>query len=901
MSKKAPQKFISKLLTYVDVGRDEEGFEENFELYKAENGWEGKGSGSKYFLKYPYGVDDIRVSNLRSETFESWLAVNSLDENLSKSKMNNIIFDLEKIAKYYDSSIPARKLFTRVGYDLDENGCEKIYLCMHNSNREVIEIDLQGWRIIADSQANVLFEDNGFMMPLFTPKHGGTIDEIRNFINVNDEDFRLVIGWLLVALTPNPNIDCPILWLNAPKGTGKTTATKFLKRLIDPDFGGTISPVDTLRDFAASVSSRYIVGIDNVSKITPKMIDVYCRAVTGDTLSVRKMFTDNTVNNVNMRCHLMINGMNYAPPRSDLQDRCFQITLRSLNENSRKSNDELENCFKEREPYILGALLDAVSAGLRNKTYIPQVGVNVRMLDACQLIMRVANTNTLPFSEEEFCQVLSKKKEEAEAADKSQLYENTVLSLIYDMAQEKFQDNRDADEVVVWDDSTGKLLKELQKRASVLEHEGSKGISKDIPSSPQKLGKELSNGEALLKDECIYIDRRDRTRDHRKTKIIYNPSEKSTVPQTPPQAPQSQNEVSADEVISENIKKKGNDSIMNANNNNNAKTLPAPKEVIQNGQEHASIFSVVRPSPESGQQEKEDIQVSGLQNLPATTNATSNATGIKSIAPNSGQPLYTPLTGLTVDQMMHMVLSNVFVPPEIRYNTIIWDHWEDVFSKALYHWKVIRGHPSSVKLTGHVRENSKKHRVVPLCIICSQVKKKRKDLFKVRYFTFGNLIFNHFQKDYYESMYEAITDCESYLKTSRDDRFFPPSWSYKKHMLSLDWNDAIYNKADLMNNYCMLELQKLGVDNKIIQYLIEKESMALIQTANEILTQDIEPNAEELGGLNNEDYPYVDMLSRQEILELHNERSILGTRSMRENKLNALLLKMNKNLDDLFN
>lgn len=80
---------------------------------------------------------------------------------------------------------------------------------------------------------------------------------------------------------------------------------------------------------------------------------------------------------------------------------------------------------------------------------------------------------------------------------------------------------------------------------------------------------------------------------------------------------------------------------------------------------------MVSPSPESVQHEKEDIQVSGLQYLPAATNATSNATGIKSIVPNSGQPLYTPLTGLTVDQMMHMVLSNVFVPPEVRYNTII--------------------------------------------------------------------------------------------------------------------------------------------------------------------------------------------------------------------------------------
>lgn len=178
------------------------------------------------------------------------------------------------------------------------------------------------------------------------------------------------------------------------------------------------------------------------------------------------------------------------------------------------------------------------------------------MLDACQFIMRAANADTLPFSEDEFRQVLSKKKEEAEAAEKSQLYDNTVLSLIYeiyDMTQEKYQANPDADEVVVWDDSTVKLLKELQKRALVLEHADSKGMSKDIPSSPQKLGRELTKGEAFLKDEGIYIDRRDRKTDHRKTKIIYNPSEKSAVPQTL----QSQNEfpAPADEVISENIEK----------------------------------------------------------------------------------------------------------------------------------------------------------------------------------------------------------------------------------------------------------------------------------------------------------------------------------------------------------
>ena len=346
-------------------------------------------------------------------------------------------------------------------------------------------------------------------------------------------------------------------------------------------------------------------------------------------------------------------------------------------------------------------------------------------------------------------------------------------------------------------------------------------------------------------------------------------------------------------------------------NDNNAKTLPVSKEVIQKVQEHTSIISVESPSLEPEQQEKEAIQVSGSQHLPAVINVTSNTTGIKPIAPNSGQPLYKPLIGLNVDQMMHMVLSNVFVPPEVRYNTIIWEHWDDVFSKALYHWKVVRGHPSVVKLTGQFREHAKNSQMIPMCITCSQVKKKQKELFEVKLFTFANVKFDHFEKDLYESMYDAITDCESYLAMSKESLFFPTSWHETpstRNMKSLYLNDSLYDvltenmseaEADevFMKDFSMTELQNLGVDDKTIQYLVKKRSISLIETALGILTQDIEPTDEELGGLSNKDYPYVDMLSRQEISDLYRARSIRGKRGMRENKLKDLLRKMNSNFD----
>ena len=519
--------FLRRLLSYTTFNENLTP-EEDFGVYKVNS------DSSKYFVKYPTDAG-IRVSSLTSEALASWLCVHYHEEDFSRSKLKKIIFNLENTANYYRDSIPECKLFSRVGYDEKENGEEKVYVCLHNKNRDVVEITTDGWQIISEDEAasrGVLFENPGYMTALFSPEKGGNLKEIREFVNVNDEDFCLVLGWLLVTLMPSRTMDCPILWINAPKGTGKTTATKFLKRLIDPDAGGTISPVGTTRDFAASLSSRYIVGVDNVSRIGVKMSDVYCRAVTGDTLSRRKLFSDNTVNNVNLHGHLMINGMNYAPARSDLQDRCFQIKLRRLSEKTRKSNEELERRFQERGPYILGALFDALSSVLKlNRKDVPELGVDVRMKDACQFIMKVAQTGALPFSGDEFRKVLKTKKEEAEASDKSLLYDNAVLSLICDMTEEKYKDNSNCEEVVVWNDATGKLLNELKKRALAFEKSGLKGMSKDIPSSPQKLGGVLTKYEKLLSEEAIYLDRT-RTGKRRITRLIYKPFDDNQVPQT---------------------------------------------------------------------------------------------------------------------------------------------------------------------------------------------------------------------------------------------------------------------------------------------------------------------------------------------------------------------------------
>lgn len=510
----AEGKFLTKMVSFTTIDPKREP-DNGYAVYRV------KGKSTEIFVKYWLNGKNI-VSNLDNEDFHSWLCVNGKEE-MTKSKVRNAVYSLKHLAKYLGTELPERDLYNRVGYEELSDKSEKLYLCLHNRESEVVEVDSNGWRVIPEMTADVLFENPGMMKPLFRPERGGSISELREFVNVSKEHFMLVVGWLLVALNVKGTMDCPILWINAPKGTGKTTATKYLKRLIDPDTGGTIAPVAKIRDFAASVSSRFVVAVDNLSKISLKMSDTYCRAVTGDTISRRKLFTDNTVNNVNLHARLIMNGMNYAPARSDLQDRCFQIKLQRLSQMTRKTNEELEQMFEERGPYILGALLDALSAGLGNREYEPELGVNMRMRDACCFIMRIANTGVLPFTEGEFRNVLRQQKEYAASADKEPLHTNTILSLIWEMANEKCEMNGDAEEIEVWSDSTGKLLEVLSKRASKLEKAGEKGLLKDIPKTPQKLGAELSKGKSALEESGIYIERDDSKRksSHRTTRIVY--------------------------------------------------------------------------------------------------------------------------------------------------------------------------------------------------------------------------------------------------------------------------------------------------------------------------------------------------------------------------------------------
>ena len=112
-----------------------------------------------------------------------------------------------------------RKLHTRIG---TVGG--KIYLDLCNEERQAVEIDAGGWRVVDEPPLWFL---RGSMKALPVPRPGGSLMDLREFVNTSDEDFVLLVGWLLASLAPD--VAYPILALSSEHGSGKTTLTNLLK------------------------------------------------------------------------------------------------------------------------------------------------------------------------------------------------------------------------------------------------------------------------------------------------------------------------------------------------------------------------------------------------------------------------------------------------------------------------------------------------------------------------------------------------------------------------------------------------------------------------------------------------------------------------------------------------
>lgn len=218
----------------------------------------------------------------------------------------------------------------------------------------VVEITGDGWRLLKRSP--VLFRRTELTSLLPEPTRCGSFEALWRLVNVAAADRPLVLSWLVAALLED--IPHPIMLLRGLQGAAKSTTARTLVSLLDPSAAPLRSLPAALDGWSVAASGSWIVALDNVSHISEWQSDALCRAVTGDGLVKRRLYSDDSLSVLSFRRVLMLTGIDVGSLRGDLADRLVAIELEAIPAAARLQDAGLAAVFRAAHPDLLGALLD---------------------------------------------------------------------------------------------------------------------------------------------------------------------------------------------------------------------------------------------------------------------------------------------------------------------------------------------------------------------------------------------------------------------------------------------------------------------------------------------------------------------------------------------------------------
>jgi hypothetical protein len=234
-----------------------------------------------------------------------------------------------------------------------------VYLDLGNDKWEAVEIDENGWRIVAPPP--VMFRRPDGLEALPYPVDGGTIDELRPFLNVRDDQWPLIVGFVAALLSHGPY---PVLVPIGEQGCGKSTAARVIRRLIDPNSAELRGYPQNVQDLAIAANNSWVLSFDNLSSIPIWLSDALCRIATGGGFATRLLYSDDEERIFHSMRPTIVNGIGDVVARSDLLDRSVLINLPVIRDVTPEAQFWAD--FDAALPRLLGAVLDAVSMAIAN-------------------------------------------------------------------------------------------------------------------------------------------------------------------------------------------------------------------------------------------------------------------------------------------------------------------------------------------------------------------------------------------------------------------------------------------------------------------------------------------------------------------------------------------------------
>jgi putative DNA primase/helicase len=472
---------------------------------------------SKPNLLYKIAEDFSQKPIFRDSSGNVWVAIDNINLNIESREFQEMIEkeiftrrkttiskqdikQIESLIKGFSKNTAQPKDFPlRVSGSL-----EKGKIIYNLGNKKEFIITSQGWEICSDgAEGNFAFYDNIKTLPV--PQRGGYVAELLDFINVShSEAGHLLICWIVGAMLPMSAY--PILSLSGSHDSGKTTASRFVRNLIDPN---NIPPL-ILKDEASlkiDLEKLWIPYFDNVSSIPKIISDILCCVSTGGGFASRKLYSDNDLISVSLCRPMLFNSIQHLPEKEDLASRFIVVNLAPISRENRRTPESLEAVFQERLPFILGAVFDVISHILRVYPTLCDQGMTTRFSQLEKVLPAVEEALAYPSGT--LCAAFIRN---FEAEEERKWGEDLLLQKVQEIFDDLHWGRRPRITTVFiqgynpeqhqWQGNASTLLQAIQERLSGDEKDQSK-YDPDFPKHAGHLTKRLKALSPLLRKRGI--------------------------------------------------------------------------------------------------------------------------------------------------------------------------------------------------------------------------------------------------------------------------------------------------------------------------------------------------------------------------------------------------------------
>jgi len=297
---------------------------------------------------------------------------------------------------------------------------EKIYLDLGGDEWRAVEIDADGWRVIPSTEVPVKFRRAKGFMELPEPTDDGSLEDLRKILNIPvGSDWMLIKSWLMQSFRPRGPY--PILIVDGEQGSGKSWLGRILRGIVDPNKSPLRQPPQNTRDLMIAASNSWLVIYDNLSGLPKWLGNSLCIISTGGGLSTRELYTDDEEALFDVMRPIILNSITELTNRPDLLDRSILISLPRIKAGDRKTEKEIESELERIRPGVLGAILDAVSCGLKE---LPNMTLEDKPRMADFAVWAAACGEALGWDDGEFMETFKKNQK----VSKKALIENDVFA-----------------------------------------------------------------------------------------------------------------------------------------------------------------------------------------------------------------------------------------------------------------------------------------------------------------------------------------------------------------------------------------------------------------------------------------------------------------------------------------